>query len=137
MNKTLVKIIAAGALVGLLYIVVTGRGNDGEDYLILASALTKLSSAVEATVRYDDPDPNLSDRELIALSTAHDPSLAEPFSRFHLRVRTIDGHAVVLVCTGPTGRAILEDAGWSAELDVHHWRDEPGRPCEFSDLRPE
>lgn len=35
-----------------------------ERMFTLASALTKLSPAVEATVRYENPDKNLSDEEL-------------------------------------------------------------------------
>jgi hypothetical protein len=46
---------------------------------IKASALTKLSAAVESTVRYKNPPTGLDDRELLALSTRHDPALLDNF----------------------------------------------------------
>jgi len=42
---------------------------DREEMYIRASALTKLSAAVESTVRYKNPPPELSDRELLTLAT--------------------------------------------------------------------
>ena len=40
-----------------------------------ASALTKLSSSVEATVLFRNPSPTLTDGELLRLSTADNPDL--------------------------------------------------------------
>ena len=48
---------------------------DREEMYIKASALTKLSAAVESTVRYKNPPPGLNDRELLTLATRHDPAL--------------------------------------------------------------
>ena len=55
--------------------------SEDEKYYQLASALTKLSSAVEATVRYEKiPDDATSDG-IVDLSTAHDKSLLAPFNK--------------------------------------------------------
>ncbi|MEW5858673.1 MAG: hypothetical protein AB1861_15010 [Cyanobacteriota bacterium] len=40
-----------------------------EKMLTLASALTKLSAAVESTVRYKNPPQNITDTELLEMST--------------------------------------------------------------------
>jgi hypothetical protein len=50
---------------------------DSEEMYIKDSALTKLSAAVESTIRYKNPAPDLSDSELLALATKHDPILLE------------------------------------------------------------
>jgi hypothetical protein len=49
------------------------RGPDSEEMYVKASALTKLSAAVESTVRYKNPPPDLGDSELLELATRHDP----------------------------------------------------------------
>jgi hypothetical protein len=100
--------------------------------LILGSALTKLSTAVESTVRYKHPAEELTDAQLLVLSTKHDPSLFEPFVKYTVRVQRRDRHAVVLVCTKDGGHGLLEDAGCTAVLDRHLWEGKATRPCEFT-----
>jgi len=100
--------------------------SDSEKYYELASALTKLSSAVEATVRYDSPPEDITDEQLLKLSTAHDPRILEPFTSYHLDIRVQDRHAVVLVCDADKVRGLFEDAGCSAKLDRHIWRESDG-----------
>ncbi len=108
---------------------------DGEDMYIKASALTKLSAAVESTVRYKNPPSSLTDEQLLELATRHDPILLENFEGYKLRVRREGRHAVVLVCDVFGKRALLEDVGCSGRMDQAHWMGNP-EPCEFSiDLR--
>lgn len=104
--------------------------NDAETMYIKASALTKLSNAVEATVQYDEPDINLSDKELLSLSTQDDPSLLEPFAGYVLRVNRDFNHAIVLVCNADGTKGLLEDVGCSGALDKYLW--EKDNPCEFT-----
>jgi len=99
---------------------------------VLGSALTKLSASVEATVRYEDPPQGINDKELLALSTKHDPGLMESFADYTLRVSRQDGHAVVLVCDKDGKIGLLEDAGCSSEMDKHLWKEDPPKPCEFT-----
>lgn len=108
------------------------RAAEAEKMYILGSALTKLSASVEATVRYEDPPQGISDKELLDLSTKHDPGLIEPFVDYNLRVSRQDGHAVVLVCDKDGKDGLLEDAGCSSEMDKHLWKETPPRPCEFT-----
>jgi hypothetical protein len=98
--------------------------------LQLGSALTKLSKAVEYTVRYTNPPEGLSDQELLTRATQEDPTLLEPFKGFTVRVLRQDRHAIVLVCTLDRQRALLEDAGCTAKLDKHSW--EENQRCEFT-----
>lgn len=98
----------------------------------LASALTKLSAAVESAVGFKDPPAAISDADLIVFATQHDPTLRAPFAGYRLRVLRRDPHAAVLVCTPDGQRALLEDAGCSAALDTHRWKDAPPTPCEFT-----
>lgn len=100
--------------------------------LSLGSALTKLSSTVESTVRYKNPPVGISDSDLLILSTQHDPRILEPFSDYTIRVLNQDRHAVVLVCNKEGKSALLEDAGCSPELDKHLWKEQPSVPCQFS-----
>jgi hypothetical protein len=103
-----------------------------EDMLTLGSALTKLSSAVESTVRYKNPPAGISDSELLVLATSHDPRILKPFSDYTLRVLNQNSHAIVLVCTKDGKYALLEDAGCSTKLDRHWWQEQPDKACDFS-----
>ncbi len=87
------------------------RGPDSKEMYIKASALTKLSAAVESTVRYKKPPPDLDDDELLKIATRHDPALLENFRSYKLRVLRQERHSVVLVCDAADTRALLEDAG--------------------------
>ena len=105
---------------------------DVEQMYGLASALTKLSAAVESAVGFKDPPGGLADAGLVEFATQHDPTLRAPFEGYTLRTLRQPPHAAVLVCTPDGQRALLEDAGCSAALDVHRWKDDPPTPCEFT-----
>lgn len=111
---------------------VTKSPSPQEKMYTLASALTKLSAAVEATVRYDNPDQNLSDEELLELSTEHDVSLREPFREYSVKILRDNRHAIVLVCTKDATKALLEDAGCTAEIESHHWLPKELPDCAFT-----
>lgn len=104
--------------------------DSSEEMFVLGSALTKLSAAAESTVRYKAPPPALTDRELLVFATRHNPNLLAPFDDYTLLVLREDRHAVVLVCTKDGQKALMEDAGCSAELDARHW--ESSRTCGFT-----
>lgn len=108
------------------------RAAEAEKMYVLGSALTKLSASVEATVRYENPPEGISDKELLDLSTKHDPGLMGPFADYTLRVSSQNGHAVVLVCDKDGKVGLLEDAGCSSEMDKHRWKETPPKPCEFT-----
>jgi hypothetical protein len=98
----------------------------------LASALTKVSAAVDATVRYRRPDEDLAEAELLQLSTAHDPNLMKPFNGLTVRVLRDGRDSAVLVCEARNGKALLEDAGCTAKLDQHRWNSGGFDRCEFT-----
>ncbi len=104
---------------------------DSEEMYIRASALTKLSAAVESTVRYKNPPPELNERELLVLATRHDPILLENFRGYQIKVLSKDRHSVVLVCDASGTRALLEDAGCTGPMDRERWKGKQ-EPCKFS-----
>lgn len=104
---------------------------DNEEMYIKASALTKLSAAVESTVRYKNPPPELGESELLTLATRHDPVLLENFRDYKVRVLSRDRHSVVLICDASGTRALLEDAGCTGPMDRERWKAKQ-EPCEFS-----
>lgn len=108
------------------------RPDNSENMQVLASSLTKLSAAVESTVRYKNPPPTLSDRELLELSVRLDPGLLTPFDAYRVRVLSENRHAVVLVCTPDGKTGLLEDAGCNEKFDKPLWREEPPVPCVFT-----
>jgi outer membrane lipoprotein-sorting protein len=103
-----------------------------EKMFILASVLTKLSSSVEAAIRYENPDKNLSDDELLEFSTKDDSSLRMAFSDYKVKILNENRHAIVLVCTQDETKALLEDIACTGEMDSHHWEFEESRPCSFT-----
>ncbi|WP_051292931.1 hypothetical protein [Citrifermentans bremense] len=106
--------------------------SEQEDMYTLASALTKLTSAVEEKVLFKEAPPEMKDMALIDLSVMHDPRLKEAFTEYVLKARSVNGHAVVLVCDERGRSGLLEDGGCSSVMDHHWWRDQPGHPCEVS-----
>ena len=103
-----------------------------ERMFTLASALTKLFSSVEATVRYENPDKNLSDEELLEFSTKHDSSLRTPFSDYKVKILNENRYVIVLICTQNGTKALLEDVTCTAEMDKHHWQIEEEMLCSFT-----
>lgn len=95
----------------------------------MASALTKLSAAVDATVRYDNPPAGLSDTELVRIATAHDPSLVVPFAKLDVQVQRDGQNSSVLICRARAGQAMLEDAGCTTMVERHHWKSPTALAC--------
>lgn len=98
----------------------------------LASALTKVSAAVDATVRYRRTADGLPEAELLRFSTAHDPALLKPFDGLTVRVLRDGRDSAVLVCESRADKALLEDAGCTAKLDQHRWSNGGTNRCEFT-----
>ncbi len=98
----------------------------------LASALTKVSAAVDVTVRYRRPADGLPEAELLRFSTVHDASLMKPFADLTVRVLRDGNDSAVLVCDPQAGKALLEDAGCTAKLDQHRWKSDVTDRCEFT-----
>jgi hypothetical protein len=107
------------------------KGIDPSEMAVRASALTKLSSAMQAYVRYTDPLPALDEAAMFAEGTKHDPALLANLRDYKLRLLVQDRHAVVLMCTKAGDRALLEDAGCTGTFEAHRWKQDAA-PCEFS-----
>lgn len=103
-----------------------------EEMLTAASALTKVATAAEASVRYGNPPENLSDAEFLQFATAHDPALLQPFGKYQLKSLRQERHAAILVCSADGAVALIEDAGCTAQVDRHHWQAIPTLSCSFT-----
>ena len=119
-------------LVALLSACAVTKGRESADEMyVRASALTKLSAAMEAHVRYGNPLARATEAELLAEGTKHDPALLTNLGEYRVRIRNDERHAMVLMCSKDGTRILLEDAGCTGEMDLHHW-DKPDLPCEFT-----
>lgn len=96
-----------------------------------ASALTKLTAHVEATVLYGS-SPAADDQSLITQAFQANPAAAPLLSDYAFRLLRRGKGVVLLMCTADGARAVLEDASCTAAMDKHFWRDDPNRTCEFS-----
>ena len=94
-----------------------------------ASALTKVSSALEAVVYFENPPDGLQDRALLEYATEHDPTLLEPFHDLILKAGYANRHGVVLVCDEQGHQALLQDLGCTAKLDEHYWQTADAEVC--------
>lgn len=101
------------------------------ELMTAAVALTKVSAAAEANLRYGEPSDALSDAEFLTQSVAHDPGLLRPIDRYQVKATRHGGHVAILVCSQDGAIALLEDAGCTAAMDRHRWRDQPRSPCAF------
>ena len=96
------------------------------------AALTKVSAATEANLRYGSSTEALSDADFLTQSVAHDSGLLLPLSAYQIKSMRKDGHSAILLCSQDGANALLEDAGCTAALDRHRWRDDSGSSCTFS-----
>lgn len=95
-----------------------------------ASALTKVSSALEAAVYFDTPPDGLQDRALLEYATEYDPTLLEPFDDLTLKADYANRHGVVMVCDEQGHEALMQDLGCTAKLDEHFWQTADSERCE-------
>lgn len=102
------------------------------EMMTMAAALTKVSAAVEANLRYGEPDATISDADYLVQSVAHDPHLLAPLAHYQVTLRRRARHSDILVCSADGQLALLEDAGCTAILDSHLWRKTPALPCAFT-----
>lgn len=102
------------------------------EMMTAAVALTKVSAATEANLRYGPPSDMYSDKEFLIRSVAHDPTLLAPFSEYQIQVIRQENHTATLVCSQDGSTALLEDAGCTATMDIHHWKKSPRKPCAFT-----
>lgn len=130
--KPIFKIAVAMMMSSLLTACASAPDVSERDMNFTASALTKLSAAVDVTVRFNKSSENLADSELLRLSASDDQSLLTPFEHYKVRVLQSGRRSVVLVCEPDGGKALLEDAGCTAKLDRHHWQSVPVAACDFT-----
>lgn len=110
----------------------TGQNCSEKELMTAAAALTKVSAAAEANLRYGSPSDSLTDAEFLTQSIAHDPGLLAPVSAYQVKAAREGGHVAILVCSQDGAVALLEDAGCTAAMDRHRWRDDPKSRCVFT-----
>lgn len=128
MRRYSLLLILSCALAGCA---VNQPAGDEDAMMIKAAELIKLSTAVEASVRYEaEQSARLDDAALLKFATRDDAALLERFSGYALRLARGDRHVAVLVCSADGWRGLFEDAGCTVAMDRHAWREADSR-CEF------
>ncbi len=97
-----------------------------------ASALTKLTSHVDAAVLYSPTGKLDSDQALFEKAFADNPSLKPQLGTDALRLQRGQKGVVLMACTEDGSKALLEDLSCTPGMDKHPWRDELDRACVFS-----
>ena len=110
----------------------TGQPYSEDEMMTAAAALTKVTAAAEGNLRYGSLSDLLSDTEFLAQSVAYDPELVKPLAAYQIKATRQGGHVVILVCSQDGATALLEDAGCTAAMDRHRWRDDPMTACVFT-----
>ncbi len=105
------------------------RAQDAADVAPLASALTKLSRALDAAA-HAPRHAALDGQGLLDVVRTRDPVLMKAFAGNVVWARRDGGDSIVLVCDAGGRQALLEDAGCTAPLDVQHWQG--FRQCAFT-----
>ena len=103
-----------------------------ENLTRLATSLTKVSSSVHATVRYDRSADTLDEAELLDFSVSHKPSYLTPFEGFIVKVRRDGKYSSVLVCDEDGKEGLMEDAGCTGKMDEAMWQTMPEAACAFT-----
>lgn len=109
-----------------------GTRVDEREMNSLASALTKVSASVDATVRYGDLPSGQSSDQVLTAATKQDSNLLKPFANRRVLVQVIGKDSAVLVCDQESGKALLEDAGCTPNMDSHRWTSSLTNQCEFT-----
>lgn len=128
----MILIVKLAAVVAICALAACASPPTERELNFMGSALTKVSAAVDATVRYRRPAEGLPEQELLQLATAHDPALLKPFQGLTVRVLREGVDSAVLVCQKDEGAALLEDAGCTARLDQRRWTSRGADRCEFT-----
>lgn len=108
------------------------QASEDEKMLTLGAALRNLCLVVEDTVKYENLPEGISDAELLARATGHDPGLLTPFTEYSIKPLIQDNSAILLVCSKDMKIGLLEDACCSYQLDKHLWKEKPPKPCRIS-----
>lgn len=130
-------VVGAGALVilafGLYLVSVPLLHPDDEAARMngLKGPLSRLTQAVNSTVRYKQVPPGLSDVELLRFATGSNPVLLEPLASYPIRIKQIGSATVLLLCSPDNKRALLEDISSTPGVDKERWRSNEGG-CDFT-----
>lgn len=118
-----------GLILLFLFSISSCAAQDASEMGPLASALTKLSRAVDAAAN-NSSFVALNGDELLEAAIRHDKALLAPFQDRKIRVLRQGGNSIVLVCDPSATQALLEDAGCTPPLERQHWQEQ--RPCTFT-----
>jgi hypothetical protein len=98
----------------------------------LVTPLPKLTSAVEALVRYPDPANPVPDERLVSEAIKDKPELQRTFAGYPIKVRHDAKNTVILICSPDGKSAWLEDASWTLGVDHKWFLVKPPMPAEFT-----
>lgn len=101
----------------------------------LVTPLPKLTTAVDALVRYPDPAHPVSDDQLVTEAIKDLPGLQQAFACYTnkaIKVRHDGKNVVILVCSPDGKYAWLEDASWTPGVDHKWYLSQPPKLAEFT-----
>jgi hypothetical protein len=103
-----------------------------EDMRLLEPAVAKLTAAIQRTLSDKNFDANITDEELLRLSTKEDESLINPFyDHYSIKISREKKHAIVMICTKDEKYVWFEDLGCTDEVDMEYWTFKRAYPCDF------
>lgn len=103
---------------------------DDKERSLLTAKMVKLSSVVEKYFWSLSEMPFDETINILRSATRDNPSLLAPeFEPYQFKVQYQNPYAVLLLCSKDGSRAIMEDAGCSADLDRQVT--DAATPCEF------
>jgi hypothetical protein len=122
-----VLLVAAGSL-----LVACALAQDPQEMNDKASALTKLTSHVDAAVIFTPDGRSQSDQALFDKAFEDNPTLKPYLAQHALRLQRGDKGVALMVCTSDGAASLLEDLSCTPGVDKHHWSEQPGRSCTFA-----
>ncbi len=116
----------------LLSALASSNAQDFQEMYEKASAVTKLTSHVGAAVIFSPNGRLESDQALFDKAFEDNATLKPQLGMDVLRLLRGDKGVVILVCTADGTKSVLKDLSCTPGMDLHHWRDQPDRVCEFA-----
>lgn len=98
----------------------------------LETPLPKLTSAVQAEVRYPESPGAVSEEELMVRAVKDKPELQRAFHGVRIIPWHDDRNVVLLVCSPDGKYCWFEDASWTLGVDRRCYKSNPPVPAEFT-----
>lgn len=113
----------------------TAKSTTNDRYYQLADDVAQIAAKLDGCIKYENPPPGFSGKELIDYCTSRTPRLAKALDGYVVKVEHNSNNAILLVCSPDGSKALLEDTACTKHFDHHHWQNSV--PCGFTLKLPE